>query len=294
MFLQLGATLERYPICPFMATRPALHEFAQIIDQLQVGHNNANGVQQGSPARRPSPPPMSYPTMTSPAPQVPLPTPAGVPSEWWNNVTGWLKECTEEVSALRRENDRREQNEARLAQHHHTLVSQVCGPSALPLSTPAIDLTPKATPTPWRLSQVSELNKRLHEAMSTANEAKEEARLQRQGHAEVLAFCRESAQGCNTVTRKCMDDTRQYVAVEVTQPESPRDLRGADSSGTPLRFGRSSTRSRPPRPPSRNKSNSSGPSCKPSRKEPSLISMKPSRTPPATWRQPGPTSANLD
>ena len=73
------------------------------------------------------------------------------------------------------------------------------------------------------VSQVSELNKRLHEAMSTANEAKEEARLQRQGHAEVLAFCRESAQGCNTVTRKCMDDTRQYVAVEVTQPESPRD-----------------------------------------------------------------------
>lgn len=62
---------------------------------------------------------------------------------------------------------------------------------------------------------MSELNKRLHEATSTANEAKEEARLQRQGHAEVLAFCRESAQGCNTVTRKCIDDTRQYVAVEI-------------------------------------------------------------------------------
>ena len=166
---------------------------------------------------RPSSPPHATPPLIPPV--TTQSDFAAVPPEWWSHVAHWLKvcacsffvlkmnrtgssvssvtlsitvtvppqqECTEEISSLRRENQRREENEARLAQHHHTLVSQV-----------------------------ADLQKRLHEATATANEAREEARLQRQGHSEVLAFCRESAEGCNTVTRKCMDETRQYVAVQI-------------------------------------------------------------------------------
>jgi hypothetical protein len=103
------------------ATRSNLMDLSNTIDMLTQNTS--------SPVRR-SPPPMSYP-VPPPEPQSTPAPPAGVPSEWWNNVTHWLKECTEEVSSLKRENERREQNEARLAQHHHTLVSQVPSTSML-------------------------------------------------------------------------------------------------------------------------------------------------------------------
>jgi len=93
-----------------------------------------------------------------------------------------MSETTEEIQSLRKENTQRAENEVRLMRHHHAMATQV-----------------------------SDLKKALDEATMSAAGAKEGVESQRQGHAAVLAFCRESAQGCQKVTKQCITDTKQYV-----------------------------------------------------------------------------------